>query len=200
MKRLLWPLLVLSLVAAACSSGGSGASDDDDDAATTPTGTATPAGTPSFATHIIPILEASCGAANNACHSRVAYGANSSTVGGACRGWLSLENAPLGSQLYAPPADAGNPTGCPDKPLYDRLTEAGLSNAWQCGPNTFDQSNPNPNVPYVVPGDPDASYLYRKINGGPYCGTPSDPMPQTGVFSAVDKDIIRRWIEGGAPQ
>lgn len=197
MKQLLWPVLVVSLIAAACSSGGSGASDDDDDddGATTPT----PAGTPSFATDIVPILEASCGTLNNACHSRVAYGANSSTVGGACRGWLSLENASLGAQIYDGP-DSGNPTGCPDKPLYARLTEAGLSNAWQCGPNVFVPSNTDPTVPYVVPGDPDASYLYRKINGGPYCGTPSDPMPQTGVFSAVDKDIIRRWIEGGAPQ
>lgn len=199
MKRLLWPVLVISLVVGACTSGGSGSDDDDDDAASTPSGTATPAGTPSFATDIIPIFEQSCGTLNNACHSRVAYGANSSTIGGACRGWLSLENASLGAEFYGG-ANDGDPTGCPDKPLYDRLTEAGLSNAWQCGPSVFDPSNPDPNVPYVVPGDADASYLYRKINGGPYCGNPSDPMPQTGVFSAVDKDIIRRWIAGGAPQ
>lgn len=192
--------VVFLLLAAGCSGSGSGGQapgDDDDDAATT-TPTPTPAGTPTFATDIVPILQASCGTANNSCHSRVAYAANSSTVGGACRGWLSLENTALGSQFYDGPT-TGDPTGCPDRPLYERLTANELSNAWQCGPNAFDPSNPNELVPYVVTGDADASYLFRKINGGPYCGG-TLPMPGTGTLSAETIDVIRRWIEAGAPE
>lgn len=186
-------LACLAALALGCTGNG-----NDDDAATSPT----PAGTPTFAADIIPIFEASCGTADNACHARVAYGANSGTVGGECRGWLSLENAMLGSVFYGGAAD-GQPTGCPDRSLYDRLTEPGPSNAWECGPNTFLPNNPGPLVPYVLPGDPAGSYLYRKINGGPYCdmdGVPSDPMPPTVALSAVQIDIIRRWIDGGAPQ
>lgn len=193
---LLASLTVVVLVTAfsGCNGGGSGASDDDDDDAGTTT--PTPEGTPSFAVHIVPILEASCGTANNACHTRVAYGANSADD---CRGWVALENTQLGAVFYSG-ADQGNPTGCPDRSLFDRLTAPGLSDAWQCGPNVFNPGNPNPKVPYVVPGDSAGSYLYRKINGGPYCsdGGASDPMPQTGSLTPDTIEVIQRWIDGGA--
>lgn len=192
MKNARWFLVsILVLVVAACAGGGGGgSSDDDDDAASTSTPTPTPAGTPTFATDIIPIFDQTCGTLNNACHSRVAYAANSTED---CRGWLSLENASLGSEYYDGP-NVGNPTGCLDRTLYERLTMAALADAWQCGP----PANGGAKVPYVVPGDADASYLFRKINGGPYCGTPSDPMPQTGSLDAQTIDVIRRWIDGGA--
>lgn len=192
MKTTRWVLVsVLVILAAACTSGGGSSSDDDDDDDAATTSTPTPVGTPLFSTDIIPIFEASCGMLNNACHSRVAYAASSAED---CRGWLSLENASLGSEIYDGPS-AGTSTGCPDRTLYERLTLAGLSDAWQCGPPA---DGAGTKVPYVVPGDADSSYLFHKINGGPYCGTPSDPMPQTGSLSADTIDVIRRWIDGGA--
>ena len=185
MKRLLCSLVVLGFVVAACAADPGSSGDDDDDGTT-------PAGTPQFAADIVPIFEASCGATNNTCHSRVAYAANAAED---CRGWLSLEDAAIGSEIYDGP-NTGDPTGCPDRPLHERLTVAGLSDSWQCGP----PANAGAKVPYVVPGDAEASYLFRKINGGPYCGTPSDPMPQVGNLDAATIDVIRRWIEAGAPQ
>ncbi len=174
-------LFFLCLVTAGCSGSG----DDDD------TGSPTPVTTPSFAADVIPILDAQCGSLDVSCHARDAYAASSSND---CRGWLSLENASIGSQIYAG-ATAGDPTGCPDRPLYERLTAAGLSDAWECGPPALPSEA---KVPYVVPGDPAASYLWRKINGGPYCGMPSDPMPPTGALDAATRDVIYRWILGGA--
>lgn len=188
MKQRMWFLLAIPLVIAACSSGGSASDSDDDDG--TPTPSPTPVGTPRFATDIVPIFEQSCGTLNNACHSRVAYAASPAED---CRGWLALENASLGSEIYDGP-NTGDPTGCADQPLYERLTSAGLSDSWQCGP----PANAGDKVPYVVVGDADASYLMHKIDGGPYCGTPSDPMPQVGALDAATIDVIRRWIDGGA--
>ena len=48
----------------------------------------------SFEDDIKPILVASCGGTVDACHSRVAYGAN---VEFDCRGWVSLEDAAIGT-------------------------------------------------------------------------------------------------------
>lgn len=48
----------------------------------------------------------------------------------------------------------------------------------------------------VVPGDPGASVLYNKItNTGVYGGR----MPPTGSLSAQQIELIRSWIEDGAP-
>mgnify|MGYP000729723878 CR=1 FL=1 len=138
-----------------------------------------------FEDDIIPIFEASCGTGTAGCHSRQEYYATSNRN---CRGWLSLENAPLGSQGYDP-GTLGQPTGCPDRTLYQRVTQL---TAWQC------------DVPYIVPGDPMGSYIWRKIGGGPYCdaapGVPSDPMPQVGMLSMQQLETVRTWILLGAPQ
>ena len=79
-------LVAFVLGVAACSGSSTG---DDDDGATTPPASPTPTVTPLFETHILPIITASCGGSNNACHSRVAYGASSAND---CRGWLTLED------------------------------------------------------------------------------------------------------------
>ena len=81
---------------------------------------------PSWSCHIVPFFYQSCGAGVNGCHSREAYAAAS---GSDCRGWLSLEDVPLGAEIYAPPESAGTPTGCPDMPLHDRLLTLA---PWQC--------------------------------------------------------------------
>src|SRR5262245_34492486 len=51
-----------------------------------------------FQAQIVPIFNRSCGTSVNGCHARDAYGAKRTMD---CRGWLALENAPLGSKFYA---------------------------------------------------------------------------------------------------
>ncbi len=144
---------------------------------------------PVFETDIIPIFENSCGANDNLCHSRIAYAAAADAN---CRGWLALENEPLGSIFYDGPME-GQPTGCPDMPLLDRLLTL---DAWQC--EAFD-----PLIRYVVPCDADASYITHKIDGGPYCkngmGEETMPMPPGVVLDPATIDTIKAWIDAGAP-
>jgi hypothetical protein len=50
----------------------------------------------------------------------------------------------------------------------------------------------------VVPGDPDASYLLKKLEGAD--DVVGDPMPPSGeLLDAARIDLVRRWIEAGAP-
>ncbi|MBS2012555.1 MAG: fibronectin type III domain-containing protein [Deltaproteobacteria bacterium] len=148
-------------------------------------------GAVSFSAHIIPLFERSCGTGNSSCHVRDAYGASSAK---ACRGWLSLENAPLGAQFYGG-AQAGQSTGCPDRSLYDRLTQL---DAWQ-EPGAQTRK-------YVKPGDSANSYLFNKIAGGPYGddrpGVASTPMPQPprAALSATEIAMVKKWIDTGAPK
>lgn len=61
-------------------------------------------------------------------------------------------------------------------------------------------SNDVPTMARVEPGDPEASYLYLKINDRQgEVGGFGDRMPPTG-FALPDDDIalIREWIEDGA--
>lgn len=59
-------------------------------------------------------------------------------------------------------------------------------------------STQQPALVRVKPGDPDASYLYRKINGGP--GISGSRMPQGGPFLSTEKtQLLRDWIIAGAP-
>ena len=52
-------------------------------------------------------------------------------------------------------------------------------------------------------GNADSSYLYHKCvaSYSPWKGSPSVLMPQNGPYLSVDEiNIIKRWIEKGAPQ
>jgi hypothetical protein len=50
----------------------------------------------------------------------------------------------------------------------------------------------------VEPGDASASYLYRKVNGGPDIS--GHRMPDSGgALAAADIERIRQWIDAGAP-
>ncbi len=49
----------------------------------------------------------------------------------------------------------------------------------------------------VVPGDPEASYLFEKITRDP--PTEGDRMPADFPLSAARIELIRRWIAAGAP-
>jgi hypothetical protein len=56
----------------------------------------------------------------------------------------------------------------------------------------------NPALDRVEPGDPDNSYLIRKLEGGPNIG--GARMPQGGPFlDQATVDMIRQWISDGAP-
>jgi hypothetical protein len=57
-----------------------------------------------------------------------------------------------------------------------------------------------PGLMYVVPGDPDNSYLVHKVEGR--AGITGVRMPQNGPPYLSDGQILilRRWIEVGAPR
>lgn len=140
-----------------------------------------------FKAEIIPIFERSCGSGSSACHARNQYNASSAMD---CRGWLSLENASIGSVFYAGNM-AGQPTGCPDMPLHDRLMQI---DPWECAVGSS----------YVAAANPAGSYIINKINGTPLCsegGAPSVQMPpadSTFKLTAADKALIQQWINEGA--
>lgn len=142
---------------------------------------------PSWSQHIVPFFYDSCGAGVNGCHSREAYAA---AVDSDCRGWLALEDVPLGAEIYAPPESAGTPTGCPDIPLHDRLLTLA---PWQCDANSR----------YV--DTVDNSYILLKMKGEGLCmlqdGLSSPmPPPASGVMiTQMDIDMIEAWIAAGAP-
>jgi hypothetical protein len=148
-----------------------------------------PSATPLFETDIIPIFNKSCGTGDSACHSRIAYAADKAS---ACRGWLALEDMPLGSRIYGGPDD-GKPTGCPDLPLYERLTQL---DAWQECNGALKK--------WIAPCDVDGSYLFNKIDKGPYCdiapNVPSEPMPKGKIMDPTERETIRAWIVAGAPR
>lgn len=95
------------------SSEGSGAANSGGSSSVTQPGVGGSEQGPIFETDIVPIFENSCGTGDDKCHSKKAFGADSSA---GCIGWLSLENNPLGSVT-----PDGDPTGCPDMDLYERL-------------------------------------------------------------------------------
>jgi len=54
----------------------------------------------------------------------------------------------------------------------------------------------NPALSRITPDDPDNSYLFRKISGTNITGS---RMPLGGTLSAAQIDLVRDWIEAGAP-
>ncbi len=143
-----------------------------------------------FQAQIVPIINRSCGTNGVlGCHGRDAYGASMTQD---CRGWLTLENASLGAQFYSGPKK-GQATGCPDKPLYQRLIQIDV---WQCLTTS---------VAYMTPGDLSKSYLLNKLDGVNMCmesaGSPSVEMPPADsmfTLAAADKALIKQWIMEGA--
>jgi hypothetical protein len=59
-------------------------------------------------------------------------------------------------------------------------------------------SSQDPALIRVIPGDPDASLIIRKLEGTQSVG---DQMPQGGPYLPQSTiDVIRLWIQNGAPQ
>ena len=141
---------------------------------------------------LVPIFNASCGTGTSGCHSREAYGA-ASNMG--CRGWLTLEDAALGSKYYSGPMNGQN-TGCQDRTLHQRLTQL---DAWMCS---------NPNVKYITPNSTANSRLHQIVSGNPTgngkCekspGVPNTAMPPAPApaLSATDLQLLTDWINQGA--
>lgn len=56
----------------------------------------------------------------------------------------------------------------------------------------------------IEPGDPDASYLWHKLNDthGDFDNSdaPTDPMPPVGGLNVSELSTIEKWIVDGAPQ
>ena len=61
------------------------------------------------------------------------------------------------------------------------------------------ESTEAPGMMRVAPGDPDNSYLWRKVEGTHLEVGSGDQMPQRGSLSDADKATIHDWIAGGAP-
>jgi hypothetical protein len=60
-------------------------------------------------------------------------------------------------------------------------------------------SNEQPSVLRVAPGDPDSSYIIRKLQGTP--GISGAQMPFGGPYLPQSTiDVIRQWITNGAPK
>ena len=150
----------------------------------------------SFSRDIVPIFGRSCGSGNSQCHAAVAYFANSDQ---GCRGWLALEDKPLGAMYCGP--NGCRSTGCPDRTLHQRLLQL---EPWMCTGGKR----------YVVAGDPGASLLHQNLGpdpsmggacrdgmGTPLARMPKDPstMMSAPPIPAADVDKIRQWIADGAP-
>lgn len=174
--------------------GGPGSTGDPDPTAddTGPPGDATDTagGVPDFQKDIVPILGSACGGPNTACHARNAYFAD---VNQDCRGWLSLEDQPLGAVFDdldpATMMESEGPTGCPDMPLYNRLLELA---PWECDANSA----------YVMPGSLDGSYIYTKLTNGQSCGDFRVMPPPGEGYEITDQQVqtLEAWILAGAPQ
>lgn len=51
----------------------------------------------------------------------------------------------------------------------------------------------------IAPGEPENSEMFRRITGT-RSGFPVMPQPPNNPLSQEKIDLVRRWIEGGAPQ
>jgi hypothetical protein len=146
---------------------------------------------PTLQSDVAPIFDRSCGSGSADCHARVAYAA---TPDRDCRGWLSLENASIGANTYDRSGNPVDSTGCQDRDLHYRLTQI---RAWQCNDGAFKSGNAD----YVIPGDPENSYLWQKITGTRLCDNGDDPssrMPMVGQLTTEELMTIRQWIATGA--
>ena len=99
-------------------------------------------------------------------------------------------------------AEAGGRRACVSCHTANGRTPAGQLNLDVADPHAVlvnGASRLNPGQTLVVPGNPDASYLVRKLEGGPAIN--GVRMPLGGPYlTAGQISIVRRWIELGAPK
>ena len=89
--------------------------------------------------------------------------------------------------------------GCHSGPTSSNLPSGmNLSNAAASHDALVDVTSLQVALDRVEPGDPDNSYLIRKLEGGPDIS--GSQMPQGGPFlDQATIDMIRQWISDGAP-
>jgi len=99
-------------------------------------------------------------------------------------------------------AEASGRRACVSCHTANGRTPAGGLNLDVADPHAVLVNGPstrNPGQTFVVPGNPDASYLVRKLEGAP--GIVGVRMPLGGPYlTAGQISIVRRWIELGAPK
>lgn len=103
--------------------------------------------------------------------------------GGAAEGWCAVE------AIFA--ADCTSCHGSGSTSYVDLETDA--YNAIVNQPAIM-----YPDKTLVVPGDPDASFLYLKVTGAQ--GGDGGVMPPSGALGAADAEVIRAWIADGATE
>jgi hypothetical protein len=144
----------------------------------------------SFRTDVVPRLVKSCGSTTAGCHNSDQAVGRIMPQFGPCKViWYSAVDEPVGSTYISGPSQ-GQPTGCPDLDLYQRLTTL---HSMLCEAPTWEQ-RPR----YVVPGDLGKSLIYQVIAGdasmGGACtnqGTPVRKMP------LVDPKVLPNGVELG---
>jgi hypothetical protein len=160
----------------------------------------------SFRTDVVPSLVQSCGSTTAGCHNSDQAVGRIMPQFGPCKViWYAATDEPVGATYTSGP-NQGQPTGCPDLDLYERLM--GL-HSMLCDAPTWEQR-----AQYVVPFDLDKSLLYQVIAGDPSMGgvcknmaEPVRKMPlvdpmilPNGVALGPERIAkIRDWILQGAP-
>jgi mono/diheme cytochrome c family protein len=102
--------------------------------------------------------------------------------------------AQLQSTIFTPICSGCHTGGGAALPSSMNLSNSAASHAALVGVASTEQ----PAVQRVSPGDPDASYLVRKLEGAP--GITGERMPLGGA--AISAELIadvRAWITAGAP-
>jgi hypothetical protein len=170
--------------------GGSGGGG----AAGSPGGGSTTGGTGavqvSFKADIAPALVKSCGSTTAGCHNADQAVGRIMPQFGPCKViWYSAVDAPVGAKYTSGP-NQGQPTGCTDLGLYDRLL--GL-HSMLCDAPSWDKR-----ARYVVPGDLENSLIYQVIAGdasmGGMCKTMDGPVRKMPL---VDPKILPNGVELG---
>lgn len=84
----------------------------------------------------------------------------------------------------------------PKDQLYSQLVDQPASGA-KCRPGAVDGGVDGGTETHirVVPGDPEASLLFLKVDHRPPCG---DAMPVSGTLPQEQVTLIHDWIEAGA--
>lgn len=147
-----------------------------------------PYGTPSLAT----------GGMGSAGHG-LGGGGTAGTNGGGTAGTSEPELACLAPFIARRCGTAGCHDAITKNRGMDLSTPASIYASW-VNRNGLDYCG-NMLVPRVVPGDPAASFVMRKVTGDLSCfNDQSQRMPPTAPLEASEIEMLRGWIAAGAPK
>ena len=104
---------------------------------------------------------------------------------------------PISYAAHLEPLVIARCLGCheADEPEADLVLEAGRGYAALVGPRSVQK----PSMALVAPGDPEASYLWLKLqHRAPHGKGMPRTLTGTKRFRPDELELYRRWIEGGA--